>query len=347
MTRTLALLESPAQILNLLEWTHGDGTADPREVTAAVIMPRAAAAREQLRAMAALARAEGLTVSLYSPRDGMRELARCGAVLSVRVCRAATLVLGDPFSQLAQSLLPLSRARRVVVVDDGTATIEFVARLAERRPLVRWHSTQRPPGRALRATRWLVARELAGRLEVFTSLEVKAPEGVRLTVNTYAWAKERFGPPEVIDSVDLLGTSLVETGVVREQAYFDGVTRLVTAHGVTRYLAHRRESPAKLAALVAGTGVEVVHPELPLELHARTGPTARTIISFPSTMVHTLPLMLAGTGVDVVIQEIGPDWLTADASDHAAGFLAEVTGSARARHGLATVPPTTATGGPK
>jgi len=63
--------------------------------------------------------------------------------------------------------------------------------------------------------------------------------------------------------------------------------------------------------------------------------------------VHTLPLMLAGTGVDVVIQEIGPDWLTADASDHAAGFLAEVTGSAMARHGLATVPPTTATGEPK
>ncbi|GIG69649.1 hypothetical protein [Phytomonospora endophytica] len=343
MTRTLALLESPAQILNLLEWTHGDGTADPREVTAAVILPRAAAAREQLRAMAALARAEGLTVSLYSPRDGMRELARCGAVLSARVCRAATLVLGDPFSQLAQSLLPLSRARRVVVVDDGTATIEFVARLAGRRPLVRWHSTHRPPGRALRATRWLAAREP----EVFTSLEVTAPEGVRLTVNTYAWAKARFGPPEVIDTVDLLGTSLVETGVVSREAYFEGVKRLVTGHGVTRYLAHRRESPDKLAALVASTGVEVVHPELPLELHARTGPTARTVISFPSTMVHTLPLMLAGTGVDVVIQEIGPEWLTADASEHAAGFLAEVTGSARVRHGLATVPPTPATGEPK
>ncbi|MEV0647199.1 hypothetical protein AB0I28_18215 [Phytomonospora sp. NPDC050363] len=347
MTRTLALLESPAQILNLLEWIHSDGSADPREVTAAVILPRAAAAREQLRAMAALARAEGPTVSLYSPRDGMRELARCGAVLSARVCRAATLVLGDPFSQLAQSLLPLTRARRVVVVDDGTATIEFVARLAGRRPLVRWHSTLKPPGRAQRATRWLAARGEAGGLEVYTSLDVQAPPWMRVTVNHYGWAVSRFGPPEIIDTVDLLGTSLVETGVVSRAAYLEGVAGLVAEHGVTRYLAHRRESPAKLAALVEATGVEVVHPELPLELHARTGPTARTIISFPSTMVHTLPLILAGTGVRVMIREIGPDWLTATAGDHAARFLAEVTGSAKARHGLATVPPTTATGEPK
>ncbi|GLZ78974.1 hypothetical protein Afil01_37810 [Actinorhabdospora filicis] len=332
MTRTLALLESPAQILNLLEWAHDE---DGREIAAAVILPRAEAAREQLRTMSGLAERTGPVVSTFSPRDGARELARCAAVLAGRVARARTLVIGDPFSQLTQALLPLARPERVVIIDDGTATMEFAARLREGRPLTRWHSTARAPARAARATRWLTGRPV----ELFTSLPVPAPPNVTLTANTYAWARAGFGPPEVTDTVDLLGTSLVETGVVDQDAYLTAVARLAGTHRVDRYLAHRRESPAKLAALAERTGVTVVRPELPLELHARTGPVAATIISFPSTMVHTLPLLLAGSGVRVVIQEVEPSWLAAGASGHASRFLAEVTGSARERHGLATVPP--------
>lgn len=332
MTRTLALLESPAQILNLLEWAHHE---DGGDIAAAVILPRAEAAREQLRAMSDLTARTGPAVSLFSPRDGARHLARCAAVLAARVARARTLVIGDPFSRLTQALLPLARPDRVVIIDDGTATMEFAARLREGRPLTRWHSTARVPAAATRATRWLSARPV----ELFTSLPVLAPANVTPTANTYAWARDGFGPPEVTPTVDLLGTSLVETGVVDQDAYITAVRHLADTHGVDRYLAHRRESPAKLAALADASGVSVVRPDLPLELHARTGPVAATIISFPSTMVHTLPLMLAGTGVQVVVQEVDPSWLAAGASGHASRFLAEVTASARERHGLAAVAP--------
>ena len=334
MTRTLALLESPAQLVNLLERVHRDGG----DVRAAVILPRAPAARAQLRAMAGLARAEGLDVTEYAPRAGFGALVRCGAGLAVRVRRARTLVLGDPFSQLAQSLLPLSRAEHVIVVDDGTATMEFVSLLGAGRPLVRWHGTGRVPGRARRAARRL-APGGAGRIEVFTSLPVPELPGVETTRNGYAWTMARFGPPEVTETVDLLGTSLVETGVVASDAYLACVRELVGRWGVTRYLAHRREDDAKLAVLAERTGVRVVRPELPLELYARTGPIGRTVISFPSTTVHTLPLILAGTGVRVVVQEVRGEWLSPTAGTHAARFLAEVTGSARRRHGLSAVPP--------
>jgi hypothetical protein len=57
----------------------------------------------------------------------------------------------------------------------------------------------------------------------------------------------------------------------------------------------------------------VVRTDLPLELVARRGPVAGAVLSFPSTVVHTLPKALEGTGVQVVVCEVDPGWLTADA----------------------------------
>ncbi|MFJ1832116.1 hypothetical protein ACIOG9_47570, partial [Streptomyces sp. NPDC088178] len=46
----------------------------------------------------------------------------------------------------------------------------------------------------------------------------------------------------------------------------------------------------------------------PLELIARRGPIGRTALSFPSTVVHTLPLALVGTDVKVAVCDIAPEW---------------------------------------
>jgi hypothetical protein len=59
------------------------------------------------------------------------------------------------------------------------------------------------------------------------------------------------------------------------------------------------------------------------------------VLSFPSTVVHTLPLALAGTAVRVAVCDIDPAWLTAGASSSARHFLAGVTDTARAVHRLA------------
>jgi hypothetical protein len=136
---------------------------------------------------------------------------------------------------------------------------------------------------------------------------------------------------------DLVGTSLVETGVVDPDRYLEAVQALARAHGATRYFAHRRESSDKLHRLAIETGLEVVRPDLPLELIARRGPIGRTILSFPSTVVHTLPLALAGTEVRVAVCDIDPAWMTENASPRAQGFLSGVTGTARDVHRLASV----------
>ncbi|MER6071092.1 hypothetical protein ABT187_20095, partial [Streptomyces sp. NPDC001817] len=130
---------------------------------------------------------------------------------------------------------------------------------------------------------------------------------------------------------------LVETGVVDGEAYLEAVRHLSKTHGATRYFAHRRESADKLHRLAAETGLEIVRPDLPLEVIARRGPIGRTILSFPSTVVHTLPLALTGTGVRVAVFDIDPTWLTENASPRAQGFLAGVTGTAKDVHRLAAV----------
>jgi hypothetical protein len=138
----------------------------------------------------------------------------------------------------------------------------------------------------------------------------------------------------------MVGTSLVETGVVDADQYTKAVISLVRSHNATRYFAHRRESADKLHRLHAETGLEIVRPDLPLELIARRGPIGNTILSFPSTVVHTLPLALAGTGVRVAVLDIAPEWLKATASPRAHGFLAGVTGTARDVHRLSRLPST-------
>ncbi|MEU8776676.1 hypothetical protein [Streptomyces sp. NPDC048606] len=370
---TLALVESPVQLLNVLEWAYARHRAAGPLLTAVPTQPGPLAARApgvqappagapytppayaepldvvvlpptdpmsrgQLRRIAGIARDEGHTVHWQEARGGAGAPARALAALAGRVRGAPRIVVGDPFSRFVQLLLVPARAAELVVVDDGTATLEFVAQLDRGERLRRWHRTGGGAASRARelayapvsaaARRRLTPRDGSG-VELFTSMPVAPPAGARLRTNDFAWTRARFGPPRLTRGTDLVGTSLVETGVVDPAHYLRAVRSLTAEHGATRYFAHRREAPEKLRELSEATGLEIVRPDLPLELVARRGPIGRTIVSFPSTVVHTLPYALTGTGVTVAVCDIDPDWITAGASPRARGFLAGVTETAR------------------
>ncbi|UGY93275.1 hypothetical protein [Streptomyces gobiensis] len=354
---TLAFVESPAQLLNVLEWAHvhaaapdAGGTPTPTPLTLIVLPPHDPMTRGQLRRMAQLARDEGHTVEWAKARGGAMAPLKTVSWLARPLRRAQRIVIGDPFSRYVQLLLFLTRAPEITVVDDGTATMEFVSQLARGdRRFVRWHRKGAGGVRALlfapisaSARRRLTPTDVR-RVEVFSSMPVEAPGHVTVTANDFAWTRARFGPPRLTRGTDLVGTSLVETGVVDGDRYLKAVTSLARTHGATRYFAHRRESADKLRRVATEAGLEVVRPDLPLELVARRGPIGRMILSFPSTVVHTLPLALAGTEVKVAVCDVDPAWLTEGAAPRAQGFLSSVTGSARDVHRLASVPATPVT----
>ncbi|MGK5498596.1 hypothetical protein [Streptomyces sp. URMC 125] len=322
-----------------------------------VLPPREAMTRGQLRRMAELARDEGIAVRWEEARGGAGAPLRTVASLLGPLRRAERIVVGDPFSRYVQLLLSLARSGgggeeppqgvpgEVVVVDDGTATMEFVAQLARGERLVRWHRRGAGGARAAlfapvsAAARRRMSPAAGRRVEVFSAMPVEAPGHVAVVRNDFSWTRARFGPPTLTDGTDLVGTSLVETGVVDPGRYLEAVVSLARAHGTTRYFAHRRESPDKLQRIAAAAGLEIVRPDLPLELVARRGPVGHTVLSFPSTVVHTLPLALAGTGVTVAVCDVDPAWLTENASPRAHGFLSGVTGTAQGVRRLPPDPP--------
>lgn len=339
------------QLLNLLEWSHTRRTDHPEdpeagECAVVVLPPRDPMGRGQLLRMADLARDEGLEVRWCEPRTATAGPLRTLASLAPALRAAERLVIGDPFSRLMQALLPLAGSvRELVVVDDGTATMEFARLMGDGRRLVRWHRAGRGPrdprgalfaALAGYARRRLTAGPRCG-LELFTSLPVTPPPGAVLRVNRLGWTRSRFGPPAVRREADLIGTSLVETSVVGLDRYLAAVTAITREAGATRYFAHRRERADKLRLLSERTGLEIVRPDLPLELIARRGPIGGRLLSFPSTVVHTLPFALAGTGVELAVCEVEPSWLTPTASPRAHGFLSGVTQAARTSHGLRAI----------
>jgi hypothetical protein len=339
----LALVESPAQLLNVIELAQLED--DLVGLKIAVLAPVAVPTRTQLRSMIPLAREAGHPVSWHEPRLGGLAVARSLRALGGELAGVRRLVVGDPYSGVVQAIISVTKLSEVTIVDDGTATLEFARQWVAGEHLSRWHRVATPSQRrqitalARDQVSGTVRRRLSPqsgcRLRLFTCMPVDVP-GVRIIRNDFSWVRARYAAPELKRSADLVGTSLLESGVVKADCYLGAVETLITRHDADRYFAHRKEADWKLD-LIERIGIEVVRPSLPLEIVARKGPVGRTIVSFPSTVVHTLPIVLAGSEARVVICEIANEWYQPEKTVQADDFLGRVTTSARRNYGLATV----------
>lgn len=340
---TLGLVESPAQFLHLIEWCYAEGAAD--RTRAVVLAPRQPHALAQLRELAGFAAEEGLAVDWLEPRASAAAFA--GAVRRLRpsVVAARRLVIGDPFSGLIQTLLPAVRAQQVVVVDDGTATMEFAAQYAGRGALRRWDSRPSPLDLPRAVLGHQARRVLAGaQLRLFTVMPIVGVPASRLQANRYSWLHGRFAPPRVVGGVDVIGSSLVESGVADRSAYLNRVVAIAQASGAPgRYFAHRREDPDKLAELSLASGLRVVRPRLPVEIELRRGPIAHRVVSFPSSVGYTLPVALGGLPIDYQFEAVPEEMLDVAVSRRAREFLEKVSTDLRAaRHWVPGQAPLTA-----
>jgi hypothetical protein len=339
----LALVESPAQLLNVVELAQHED--DLVGIKIAVLAPTAGLTRTQLRSMIPLARDAGHTVSWHEPRLGGLAVARSLRALAGELAGVRRLVVGDPYSGVIQVIINVTKLCELTVVYDGTAMLGFAHQWMTGEHLSRWHRIATPSQRRHIATpaRDQVAGTLGRRpaphsdcrLRLFTCMPVDLP-GVRVIRNDFSWLRARYPAPQLKAGADMVGTPLVESGVLNADSYLGTVETLITRNGVDRYLAHRKEADCKLD-LVERIGIRVVRSPLPLEIMARRGPVGRTILSFPSTVVHTLPVVLAESQVRVVVCEIPSDGYESQATAGADHLLGRVTTSNRGSYGLATV----------
>jgi hypothetical protein len=319
---TVALVESATQLLNVAEWAFASGEAADLRID--VLAPRDQETVRQIRRVGELIRELDVEVRLLPVRSRSAEAGLATARVARDVATASQLVLGDPFSRFVQTLLPMSPADHVVLVDDGTATWEFVRCIDEGRPMVRWQvPLDGAEQRATRATR-LLSPGMRRRITVFSCLGGAHPVGATALANNYAWARSWRRPEIVENEVDVLGVSLVDTGVIQREDYLRAVRRLATRHGRLRYIAHRRESTGLVGEIAAMPGVRVSRNDLPVELALRQGPVARHIVAFPSTAAHTLPVVLSDLGLRIEVRPVDPAWFRPETTPHARAFVERI-----------------------
>ncbi|HEY9471980.1 MAG TPA: hypothetical protein VIQ76_20430, partial [Propionibacteriaceae bacterium] len=245
----LALVESPAQLLNVIELAQLED--DLVGLKIAVLAPVAVPTRTQLRSMIPLAREAGHTVSWHEPRLGGLAVARSLRALGGELAGVRRLVVGDPYSGVVQAIISVTKLSEVTIVDDGTATLEFARQWVAGEHLSRWHRVATPSQRrqitalARDQVSGTVRRRLSPqsgcRLRLFTCMPVDVP-GVRIIRNDFSWVRARYAAPELKRSADLVGTSLLESGVVKADCYLGAVETLITRHDADRYFAHRKEA---------------------------------------------------------------------------------------------------------
>ncbi|GAA3547887.1 hypothetical protein GCM10022419_030180 [Nonomuraea rosea] len=308
-----AWVESPLQMLCAIE-AHHAGLLGP----ATAVVPRAG-----LRPLAATRRELGSFVlpaglELAEPRERMPR--RVQAV-------------GDAFSGRVQVRWLLSVPGRVVIVDDGLATIRLLELLAAGpyRPLLR---ARAKPGR-LRSALGLAAalRLRLSKVSVFTALPVgdKLAEAVRaagvdLVRHDFAWLRAQ--PPNAEGPAErtvVLGTSLVRNGLVHREHYLRWLTELASREPLA-YYPHRREDPVDVALIRERPGITVHDAGVPAELTLRGLDPGQRVLSLPSTAITSLRVLLSPRGVAVEPVDVPDDWWTSRAAPALRSHLTGVSG---------------------
>ena len=237
---------------------------------------------------------------------------------------SAVWATGDVFSGLVQRALVshglLRRSRcRIVVVDDGLATLHLLHLLGRpRAPLTRSRSRERPLRRLLGlvANARLRAAAAEGRFTVLTALPVGEDTrrvlgglGVDLRSHAFEWLQTRPSPPVPEEDLVVLGTALVHDGLVRREPYLDWV-RGLAAQTPVAYYPHRREARDVLAELRRHPRISVRVAGPPAELRLRGLEPRHRVVTLPSTAALSLPVLLRARGVRVDATPVPAPWWT-------------------------------------
>ncbi|MGV9601815.1 hypothetical protein ACWDR1_34675 [Streptosporangium sandarakinum] len=324
----VAWAESPLQLLCVVEACHaGLLGAHVRVMSRAGSRPLAATRRE----LARLALPAGLEQAGPAPGPPKPR-------------RGVTWVIGDAFSGRVQARWLTALPGRIVVVDDGLATIRLLELLAgpPGRPLLRARAAAGPLRSVLGAAAGLRLRAAArsGRLTVFTALPVPDDlgravrgRGTELVVHDFAWLRAQPPRrPRPQEPTVVLGTSLVRNGLIHRDRYLAWLAG-VGAAGPVAYFPHRREDPGDLERVGAQPGVTVYDAGVPAEMTLRGLDPGQRVLSLPSTAVTSLRVLLASRGVTVEAVEVPDEWWTAQAApslrSHLSMFAHHDTGVTR------------------
>jgi hypothetical protein len=301
---TCAWVESPLQALSAIE-AHAAGQLGRRTLLTA--RPGIGSLGPTLDHLRGLRLPEGLSIG--SADDARR---------AGRPVDGRTWVVGDGFSGQVQRELALDGSGEIVVVDDGRATLHLLSLLVDGGPLLRAQAQAGPARRLLGHVAGHRLRRAARqrRLTIVTAYDVDPQVrarleamGARVRRHRFEWLREQAVPAVPEEATVVLGSAMVEDGLVHPQPYLSWVLARAE-EGPVAYYPHRREREVTLDRLRDVPGVSVYRPLLPAELSLRGLTSAHRVVCLPSTTATTLSAVLAGRGTRLVVDPVLEHWWT-------------------------------------
>ncbi|QVQ55055.1 hypothetical protein J4H86_20720 [Spiractinospora alimapuensis] len=322
MTTATAWVESPLQFLSVLEAHHTGHFADHCRV-----VPRSGAIA--LDATVA-------EIERWGPPHRLTVAAQQDQPAGPGTASGPWFV-GDAFSGQVQQALLRGSKQRIVIVDDGLATLHLLRLLVRRTPtpLVRARAAASPARRALGLATALRLRSAAraGRLTVFTVLPLPDElalrawnRGIDVVRHRFSWLSAQPDNHAPRERRVVLGAALARDGLVHTEPYLEWVAAQAKEEPVA-YFPHRREDERTLRPLARTPGVRVVHDGLPVEVGLRSLGVDHRVVSLPSTAVTSLRTLLGPRGVTIDATHVPDTWWTAQASPELRAHLGAVVSS--------------------
>jgi hypothetical protein len=217
--------------------------------------------------------------------------------------RPRELVIGDSRSLVGVFFANHFRRGKTVLVDDGIATITHAIRA---RGVRRQFATGLTGGRLKNEVlRWFSG--ISRHMGVFSLID-SGYLGLESTANDFRSLAAEHAVTYEADHICIIGSSVVEAGVLSEKAYNDILESFLMINPQARitYVPHRLERLAKLSGLPR---LSVTRAELPIELHfLRHGSVPGTFATFYSGAGLGLSRLFPGS--TVLVKEIPVDWIT-------------------------------------
>lgn len=235
---------------------------------------------------------------------------------------AERYVTGDAYSgKIQRALLAGVRAKEIVIIDDGMATLALIKQLisADPTPLVRARTKNSAARTAMGLAAWHRLRQLAreDRLLIVSALYVDlesrqrmADLGIKFAQHKFEWLATQPVAEKFTEPTLLIGSAMVADNLIHEQPYLQWIEE-IAAEGPVAYFPHRRETPELLAKISTIDQVVLKEHTIPIEMRLRVLRPGQEIRALPSTVIPSLRLLLGPDSRFLYPQAVPDDWWTA------------------------------------
>ncbi len=230
-------------------------------------------------------------------------------------------VTGDAYSgKVQRSLLAGVKAKEIIIIDDGLATLALIKQLISDSPtpLVRARAKNSAARIAMGLATWHRLRQLAreDRLLIVSALMVDAETrakmadlGIKFAQHKFEWLATQPVAESFTEPTLLIGSAMVADQLIHEQPYLQWIEE-ISADGPVAYFPHRRETPELLEKISKIDQVILKEHTVPIEMRLRVLRPGQEIRALPSTVIPSLRLLLGPDARYLYPQAVPEHWWT-------------------------------------